>query len=60
MKPTGKNPFEIRLELLQLANDILQAQHQAKSASGGPKTAPTSTEIIAEADKLNMFVSSPK
>ena len=29
MKPTGKTPYEIRLELLQLAFDILSAKHKA-------------------------------
>lgn len=59
MKPTGKNPFEIRLELLQLANNILQSQHQAKCHGKDIKTAPTSAEVIAEAEKLNTFVSNP-
>jgi hypothetical protein len=59
MKPAGKTPYEIRLELLQLAQQILQSQHNAKGVANGNNliTAPTSDEIIAEADKLNQFVS---
>jgi hypothetical protein len=66
MKPTGKTPYEIRLELLQLAQIILSQQHQAKAASTAQTnragihyvdTAATSEEIITEAEKLNAFVS---
>lgn len=59
MKPAGKTPYEIRLELLQLAQIILHQKHLAKGVSNGNNvtTAPTTEEIIAEADKLNTFVS---
>ena len=62
MSKIGKTPYEIRLELLQLAAQILTAQHQAKCAEMGNikmgvSTAATSEEIIAEAEKLNAFVS---
>jgi len=57
MKPTSKTPYEIRLELLQLAQTILENQHAAKSVLTAGKTSPTTEEIIFEADKLNAFVS---
>jgi len=56
MKPTSKTPYEIRLELLQLAQLILANKHLAE-ASAAVKTAPTTEEILAEAEKLNTFVS---
>jgi hypothetical protein len=61
-RPAGKTPFEIRLDLLILANEILIAKHAAAamanySGSRGPTTAATSEEVIAEAAKLNGFVS---
>jgi hypothetical protein len=57
MKPTSKTPYEIRLELLQLAQTILQNQHEANCIQTSRKTAPTTAEIIEEAEKLNGFVS---
>jgi len=66
MKPISKTPYEIRLELLQLAQKILSEQHFAKAASaahhqnGGSmyvETATTTEEVIAEAEKLNSFIS---
>lgn len=57
MKPTSKTPYEIRLELLQLAQLILENQHAAKSVLASGKTSPSTEEIIAEAEKLNSFVS---
>jgi hypothetical protein len=58
MKPLGKTPYEIRLELLQLAQTILHEKHLAKGVANGNNviTAPTTEEIIAEAEKLNVFV----
>lgn len=60
----GKTPYEIRAELLHLAFEILSEQHTAKAAAThrGDRdlvipTSPTTDEIIAEADKLNAFVS---
>jgi hypothetical protein len=45
------SPFEIRLELLKLANAILQAR------AGKIDEMPQSEEVVAEAEKLNLFVS---
>ena len=65
----GKTPYEIRLELLILAKEILMAKHAAEAAarysSGGwspnesalVTTYPTSEDIISEAERLNGFVS---
>lgn len=47
-------PYEIRLELLKLANQILAAQAKDNIQM------PTSEAVIAEADKLNEFVSNKK
>ena len=49
---SNKTPYEIRLELLQEARLILQAK--AKTAEAMPST----EEIVAEAEKLNEFISS--
>ena len=57
MKPIGKTPYEIRLEILQLAQLILENQHTAKNVLSSTKTSPTTEEIMAEAEKLNGFVS---
>lgn len=65
MKPSGKTPYEIRLELLQLAQEILSDQHRANSAAAAsattewvqPTTAATTEQIIAEAEKMNSFIS---
>lgn len=57
MKPTSKTPYEIRLELLQLAQVILQNKHNAAAAPALATTAPTTEEIVAEAAKMNGFVS---
>jgi len=56
---TGRSPYEIRLELLQLAQVILNEKHKAEGVQNGnnQKTFPTTEEIIAEADKMNEFVS---
>ena len=66
---TSKTPYEIRLELLQLATSILLAKHQAtaeakaETTQGCPEqgvfvtTAPTTEDIIIEANKLNEFIS---
>lgn len=55
MKPSGKTPYEIRLELLQLAREILHANYLALKDTG--INPPTSQQIIDEAEKLNVFVS---
>ena len=57
MKPTSKTPYEIRLEILQLAQMILENQHIAKGVLTAGKTSPTTEEIMIEAEKLNGFVS---
>lgn len=44
-------PYEIRLELLKLAREILTAR--AKDCTNMP----ISEDVIAEAEKLNVFVS---
>ena len=70
----SKTPYEIRLDLLKLATEILQVPVHEKRGSLvnewyalkdiDPHTRyptlpdfPTSTDIIAEASKLNEFVS---
>lgn len=48
---SNKTPYEIRLELVREAKEILQAR--AKT----PENMPSTEEVIAEAEKLNVFVS---
>jgi hypothetical protein len=60
MNKSGKTPYEIRLELLQLAQVILNEKHKAAAVgNNGSKqtTFPTTEEVIAEAEKLNGFIS---
>lgn len=62
IKSSGKTPYEIRLELLQLAFDILIQKHQAASAASNTSnpvvtSSPSTEEVIAEAEKLNVFIS---
>ncbi len=70
MKSTSKTPYEIRLELLQLAQCILREQHYAKGHANALSknsaeitenvfvtTSPTTEDIIAEAEKMNAFIS---
>lgn len=54
-----KTPYEIRLDLLGLAQVILQEQHKAKGVSNGNNTitSPTTEDVIAEAEKMNIFIS---
>ena len=63
-----KTPYEIRLELLQLAQVILHEKHKAITAfynsdvrnvvgQASATTSPTTEEIIAEAEKMNNFIS---
>lgn len=47
----SKTPYEIRLDLVKEAREILQAK--AKN----PEDMPTTSDVIAEAEKLNQFVS---
>lgn len=48
---SNKTPYEIRLDLVKEAREILQAR--AKS----PEFMPSTEEVIKEAEKLNEFVS---
>lgn len=48
---SSKTPYEIRLELIQEARLILQAK------SSKPENMPSTEDIIAEAEKLNSFIS---
>jgi hypothetical protein len=59
MNKPGKTPYEIRLELLQLAFGVLTAKHSALGVSNGNNTttSPTIEEVIAEAEKMNGFIS---
>ena len=47
----SKTPYEIRLELVREAKEILQAR--AKTAEDMPST----EDVLSEAEKLNTFVS---
>lgn len=49
---SNKTPYEIRLELIQEARLILQAKAKV------PEHMPSTEQIIAEAEKLNEFISS--
>lgn len=60
MAQSHKSPYEIRENLLELAFNILREQHSAKSVAAGKNlvdSAPTTEEIIKEAQRLNEFVS---
>ena len=57
MKPISMTPYEIRLRLLELARTILQSKHDAHSINSGERTSPTTEDVLAEAEKLNVFVS---
>jgi len=48
---SNKTPFEIRLDLVREAREIMQAK------ADKPCDMPTTEEVIAEAEKLNNFVS---
>jgi hypothetical protein len=48
---SNKTPYEIRLELIQEARLILQAQ------AGKPEFMPSAEDVIKEAEKLNQFIS---
>ena len=56
---TGKTPYEIRLDLLTLSFDILQEQRKADALKNMDEhwVAVETTDILAEAEKLNAFVS---
>lgn len=62
MRPHARNAYDIRLDLLVLARQVLSDRHAAEAQAtttsrSYPSTAPTTEEIIAEAEKLNAFVS---
>ena len=48
---SNKTPYEIRLELIQEARLILQAQANKSDLM------PTTEDVIKEAEKLNQFIS---
>jgi hypothetical protein len=48
---SNKTPYEIRLDLVREAKEILQAR--AKN----PEDMPTTEEVLQEAERLNTFVS---
>jgi hypothetical protein len=48
---SNKTPYEIRLDLVREAKEILQAR--AKN----PDEMPSTAEVVAEAERLNDFVS---
>ena len=48
---SNKTPYEIRLDLVREAKEILQAR--AKN----PEDMPTTEEVLQEAERLNVFVS---
>jgi len=58
-RSTPKTPYEIRLELLQLAQVVLHEKHKAAGVKNGDNitTSPTTEEVIAEAEKMNSFIS---
>lgn len=66
----GKNPYELRTELLNLAYQICYNQHVSDEVQdyfdaededvefmGVPKTSPTTAEVIECATQLNDFIS---
>lgn len=67
---SNKTPYEIRTELLRLAYEICMMKSQAETCrtqsesrvevTAYPTSAPTTEEIITEAEKLNAFVSQDK
>jgi len=53
-----RTPFEIRLELLELARVILQNRYEAsRNIVGNTQSPPSAEEVITEAEKMNAFVS---
>ena len=60
---SGKTPYEIRSDLLHLGYSILKGQKEAAAAEQNTEevtitpAAPTTEEILSEAEKLNEFVS---
>ena len=60
---SGKTPYEIRSDLLHLGYSILKGQKEKEAAELNTEevttipAAPSTEEILAEAEKLNVFVS---
>jgi len=67
---SGKNPYELRTELLNLAYQICYNQHVADEIttqldrdtttvpqSAYPRTAPSTAEVVECAEQLNEFIS---
>jgi len=59
LRTAPKTPYEIRLELLQLAQVILHEKHKTLGVINGDNitTSPTTEEILVEAEKMNSFIS---
>lgn len=59
MAKTGRNPYQMRFELLHLAKDILeQNAHMAREDKDKDrKTFYTTEEVISTAKELNAFIS---
>lgn len=55
----GRNPFDLRLDLLHLAKDILETNaHMARDDKAKDrKTFYTTEEVISTAKELNAFIS---
>ena len=58
MSDTAKTGYEIRRLLLHLAKDILngQAQFEMAKSQGKSGVAPTTEDVLREAEKLYAFV----
>ena len=57
---TARTPYDIRLELLQLAHTIAFNQHQVAANNLGVKgiiSSPTPEEVVEIAEKLKEFIS---
>jgi len=59
MARTGRNPYQMRFELLHLAKDILETNaHMARDDKAQDrKTFYTTAEVISTAKELNAFIS---
>ncbi len=64
VEPSGRNPYEMRFDLLHLAKDMLeQNAHMAredKTTDPDRKTYYSTEEVIQTAQRLNEFVSHSK
>jgi len=54
---SNKTPFEIRLELLKMAKEMLEQEFFVKAAHDKTLAFPTEADVIAKAKALNDFVS---